>query len=116
MEFLKDRVLIAKVIFGVGAAFWVGGVGVGALFTAALAHDKAWTALVAIFLPLAVLGALFNWGAYKGLTSSNLFLQGLFWIFVVLHLFNFPIGTAMSVGCIWLWSESRNKNTGVMSG
>ena len=103
MEFLKDRVLVARCIFGFSAVLWAGSIAVAGLFTAIFFLPS-----LPIFFLLAVLCASFCYGAYKGLTSPNVFFQILFWIYVAINLFGFPVGTGIAVASVWLRSELQN--------
>ena len=98
---------LAKLLFALDAILGVASIGGAALYGATYASGNVWVAFFKVFIPASVLWALFCYGAYKGLTSGNLALKILFWLFVVGHAPAFPVGTAISGACIWLWRELR---------
>ncbi len=58
-----------------------------------------------MFLSVSAVWLLFCYGAYKGLMSPNVIGKVVFWLSVVGHIFAFPVGTAFSGVCIWLWRD-----------
>lgn len=90
-------------LFSLDAVLGILSIGGAALYGAAYSSKPVWAAFLPIFLPFSALWALFCYGAYKGLTSTNAFLNVVFWLFVVGHIVGFPVGTAISGVCIWLW-------------
>ena len=111
-RFMNDRVRLAKYLFSLEAALGILSIGGAALFGAAYSSKSMWLAFPLIFVPFSALWALFCYGAYKGLTSPNVFSNLVFWLFVVGHLFAFPIGTAISGACIWLWRDLSPRSNG----
>ena len=109
MNFFSDRTRVAQLVFGLDAALGVLGIGAASLYGAALSSGNPWTVFLAIFLSCSGLWLLFCFCAYKGLTSDNLLLKGVFWLAVVGHLPAFPVGTAFSGASIWLWRELRRQ-------
>lgn len=107
MRFLDDRIRVARVLFGLDAVSGVLSVGGAALYGAALASGNPWVAFWSTLVPFALLWVLICWCAYRGLTSGGAVFQVVFWLFVVGHLFAFPVGTAVAGLCIWLWRELR---------
>ena len=112
MHFMNDRARVAKYLFSLDTVLGILSIGGAALYGAAYSSKSIWVAFFPIFVPSAVLWALLCYGGYKGLTSSNIFLTLLFWLLVVGHFFAFPVGTAFSLACIWLWRDlsPRSKN------
>lgn len=49
----------------------------------------------------------FNYVAYRGLTEQVTAFKVVFWCFVALQLFAFPIGTVIALTLIYLWNQSR---------
>ena len=107
-----DRARVAKYLFSVDAVLGILSIGGAALYGAAYSSKTVWAAFFPVFVPLAALWALLCYGAYKGLTSSNVLLTLLFWLFVVGHFFAFPVGTAFSLVCIWLWRDLSSHSKG----
>ena len=108
MKSIDDRIKVAKFLFSLDAVLGILGIGGAALYGAAWSSGNVWTTSLAIFVPFAVLWSLFCYCAYKGLTSENAVLKFMFWLFVVGHIFAFPVGTAISGVAIWLWRDLRN--------
>ncbi len=102
-QLMNDRVRLAKYLFFLDAVVGILGIGGAALYGAAYSSKSAWVAFFPVFIPFSALWALFCYGAYKGLTSPNAFGKVVFWLFVVGHVPAFPVGTAISGACIWLW-------------
>lgn len=107
MKFIEDRTRVAQFLFSLDAVLGILSIGGAALYGAAYSSGNVWTTALAIFVPFAVLWALFCYCAYKGLTSENAVLKFIFWLFVVGHVFGFPVGTAISGVSIWLWRDLR---------
>lgn len=105
-----DRIKVAKLTFSLSAVLGTLSAGGAALYGAAYSSGNVWTVFPAIFVPSAMLWSLFCYLAYKGLTSQNALLKVVFWLFVVLHVFPFPVGTAIAGVSIWLWRELRTKD------
>ena len=103
--FMNDRTRVAKYLFSLDAVLGILSIGGAALYGAAYSSKSIWVAFFPVFVPLAVLWAVLCYGGYKGLKSSNVFLTLLFWLLVVGHFFAFPVGTAFSLACIWLWRD-----------
>jgi len=106
-QFLNNRSKVAQSIFSLDAVLGILSIGGAALYGAAYSSGKAWPAFLAIFVPCAVLWALFCYGAYRGLTSDNIILKFVFWLYVVGNVFVFPVGTAIAGVSIWLWRDLR---------
>lgn len=107
---MDNRIRVAKFVFSLDAVLGILSVGGAALYLAALTSGNAWTAFFAIFVPFAVLWALFCYWAYKGLTSEKAVLKFVFWSYVVGNVFGFPVGTAIAGVSIWLWRDLRKQN------
>ena len=107
---MDNRIRVAKFVFSLDAVLGILSIGGAALYGAAFSSGNVWTTSLAIFLPFSVLWALFCYWAYKGLTSEKTVLKFVFWLFVVGHVFGFPVGTAISGVSIWLWRDLRNQN------
>lgn len=107
MKFIEDRIKVAKYLFSLDAVLGILSIGGAALYGAAFSSGNAWSTFLAIFAPCAVLWSLFCYCAYKGLTSDNAVLKFMFWLFVVGHVFGFPVGTAISGVAVWLWRDFR---------
>jgi hypothetical protein len=107
---MDNLIRAAKFVFSLDAVLGILSVGAAALYGAALTSGNAWTAFFSIFVPLAVLWALFCYGAYKGLTSAKAVLKFVFWLNVVGNVFGFPVGTAIAGVSIWLWRDIRKQN------
>lgn len=101
---------LAKVLFVLDAGLGILSIVGAALYGAAYASKSAWAAFFSVFLPFAALWVLFCYGAYKGLTTTNAFLKVVFWVSVVGHVFAFPVGTAFSGICIWLWRDDGDRS------
>lgn len=106
---MRDRETFARIVFCIGAAMGVLSAGAGALYAAAMGSSGTafWIQFVAIWAPVAALWMLFCYGAYRGLASRNVALRVVFWLFVLFHVFVFPIGTAISAACLWLSRDMR---------
>lgn len=104
----ENRSRVARWVFALDAVLGMLGIGGAALFGAAYASGNVWTTVLAIFVPGALLWGAFCYGAYRGLTSANILLNGLFWIFVAGNVFAFPVGTAIAALSIWLWRAGRS--------
>lgn len=100
---MNDRRRLAKGLFILDAVLGILSIGGAAFYGAAYSSKSIWVAFLPVFVPFSALWALFCYGAYKGLTSPNAFTKVVFWLFVVGHLPAFPVGTAISGACIWLW-------------
>ena len=107
---MDNRIRVAKFVFSLDAVLGILSIGGAALYVAAFASGNAWTAFFAIFVPIAVLWALFCYWAYKGLTSEKAVLKFVFWSYVVANVFGFPVGTAIAGVSIWLWRDLRKQN------
>lgn len=103
------RIRVAKVVFALDAVLGLLAVGGAALFGVAYSSGEPWTAFFAVFIPFGLLWTLFCFLAYQGLTGDNVFLKIVFWLFVVGHVFGFPVGTAIAAVSIWLWRELRKQ-------
>lgn len=115
MRFLEDRLRVAQVLFGFDAVTGSFSVAAGALYGAALASGNPWTAFLTTFVPVALLWCLICYCAYRGLTRGNAIFQLVFWLFVLGHVFAFPVGTAIAGLCIWLWRELRTPASPVLA-
>ena len=109
---MNDRIRVAKYLFSLDAVLGILGIGGAALYGAAYSSKSLWAAFVPIFVPFSALWMLFCYGAYKGLTRPNAFTRLVFWLFVVGHVFAFPVGTAISGACIWLWRDLSRRSNG----
>jgi hypothetical protein len=109
---MNDRVTLAKYLFSLDAVLGILSVGGAALYGAAYSSKSIWVAFFPVFVPFSLLWALFCYGAYKGLTSPNAFSKVIFWLFVVGHVVAFPVGTAISGACIWLWRGLSSRSNG----
>ena len=78
-----DRITVAKLTFSLDAVLGILGAGGAALYGAAYSSGNVWTTFLTIFVPSAMLWSLFCYSAYKGLTSQNVVLKVVFWLFVV---------------------------------
>lgn len=107
MKIIQDRGLLARLLFGIEGVIGAFGIGAAAFYGAAMTTGNAWVAFFGILIPFLPLWALFCYGAYRGLTSDNLFQRVLFWLFVTGHVFVFPVGTVISGALIWLRREWR---------
>lgn len=96
--------------FSLGAVLGMVGVVQGALFAAATAPGRPWLGFFVVLLLGGSLWLCFTYGAYKGFSTSNALLKGVFWLFVVFHIFVFPIGTAIAGGLIWLWRGKQQED------
>ena len=103
------RIRVAKFVFGLDALLGLLAVGGAALFGVAYSSGNPWAAFFAVFIPFGLLWLLFCFVAYQGLTSGNVFLNIVFWLFVVGNVFGFPVGTAIACVCIWLWRVVRGQ-------
>ena len=110
-----DRITVAKLTFSLDAVLGILGAGGAALYGAAYSSGNVWTTFLTIFVPSAMLWPLFCYSAYKGLTSQHVVLKVVFWLFVVLHVFPFPVGTAIAGVSIWLWRDLRKPTIGPVS-
>lgn len=108
---MSDRITMAKVLFSVDAVLGTLSAGGAALYGAAYSSGNVWTVFLTIFLPSAMLWCFFCYLAFKGLTSQNPVLKAVFWLFVIGHVFLFPVGTAIAGVSIWLWRELRKQDT-----
>jgi hypothetical protein len=106
---MKSRVRVATFVFSLDAILGIVSIGGAALYLAAFTSGNAWTTFVAIFVPFAVLWSSFCYWAYKGLTSEKTVLKFVFWSYVVMNLFGFPVGTAIAGVSIWLWRDLRRQ-------
>ena len=109
-KFLKDRIRVAKVIFGLDAVLGILSIGAAALYVAALTSGNAWAAFLATLVPFAALWSSFCYCAYKGLTSEKAVLKVVFWLYVVGNVFVFPVGTAIAGVSIWLLRDLRTQD------
>lgn len=107
---MDNRIRVAKFVFSLDAVLGILTVGTAAIYAAAFTSGNAWTTFFAIFVPFAVLWALFCYWAYKGLTSEKAVLKFVFWSYVVGNVFGFPVGTAIAGVSIWLWRDLRKQN------
>lgn len=107
MTMFSDRARLARLVFALGAGLGLLGIGAAALYGAAYASDPPLLAFASILLPLGAGWLGFCYGAYRGLGSARLPLNILFWLFVALHAFAFPVGTLIAGLCIWLWGDRR---------
>ena len=104
---MNNPIKVAQFVFSLDAVLGILSIGGAALYGAAWSSGNVWTTSLAIFVPFSLLWALFCYGAYNGLTSDKAVLKSMFWLFVVGHIFAFPVGTAISGVSIWLWRELR---------
>lgn len=111
-----NRIRVAKVVFALDGLLGLLAVAGAALFGVAYSSGDPWASFFAVFVPFGALWALFCYLAYQGLTSGNLILKIVFWLFVVGHVFGFPVGTAIAAVCIWLWRELRKQPGGPAPG
>ncbi len=102
---MSDCIRLARYLFSLDAVLGIFAIGGAALYGTAYSSHGVWATFLSIFMPSSALWALFCYGAYKGLTSPNAFSRLLFWLFVVGHVFAFPVGTAISSACVWLWRK-----------
>ena len=109
---MNDRIRVAKYLFSLDAVLGILAIGVAALYGSVWSSKSVWEAFLPVFVTLSPLWALFCYGAYKGLTRPNAFTRLVFWLFVVGHVFGFPIGTAISGACIWLWRDLSPRSHG----
>lgn len=100
-QFTNNRIRVAKFVFSLDAVLGILSIGGAAFYGAAYSSGKVWPAFLAIFVPFAVLWALFCYWAYKGLTSEKAVLKFVFWLYVVGNVFGFPVGTAITGVSIW---------------
>ena len=101
-KWLRDhRSGVAKTLFALDALLGILSIGGAVLYGATYASGNVWTKALATFVPAALLWGAFCYGAYRGLTSENILLKGLFWIFVTGNFFGFPVGTAIAALSIW---------------
>jgi hypothetical protein len=108
----SDRARVAKVVFSLGALIGTLGVGAGSLGGATYSSGNVWATAAAFFVPIAALWLAFCYGAHRGLASSRVLLRLLFWLFVLAHVFVFPVGTAISGVCVWLWMRRDASSSG----
>jgi hypothetical protein len=111
-QLMNDRFRLAKYLFSLDAVLGILSIGGAVLYGAAYSSSSVWVAFFPVFVPFAALWALFCYGAYKGLTSPNVFSKIVFWLFVVGHVVAFPVGTAISGACIWLWRGLSSHSKG----
>jgi hypothetical protein len=112
MAAMNDRVRLAKYLFSLDAVLGILGIAGAALYGAAYSSKSVWVAFFPVFVPLSALWALLCYGAYKGLTSPNAFSKIVFWLFVAGHVPAFPVGTAISGACVWLWRDLSTHSAG----
>jgi len=112
---MNDRLTVAKIMFSVDAVLGILSIGGAALYCAALSSRNVWTTFAAIFVPFAVLCALFCYWDYKGLRSEKTVLKFVFWSYVVGNFFVFPVGTIIAGASIWLWRDLRKQDIRVRS-
>ena len=93
---------IAQLLFVLEAVLGVMSIGGAALYGVAWSPNKGWMTFGEIFVPFSVLWLLFCYGAYRSVVGVNPWLRGIFWLFVLTHIFVFPVGTAIAGTCIWL--------------
>jgi len=113
-----NKLKLAKVLFIVNAIL-IGVLGgallgmYGAIFASEGGPDlkQEILAFAVFFFPLSILWSLFCYGAYKGLQSSNIALQVIFWLFIAWNLFAFPIGTIFSLVIIYIWYTQNKEQT-----
>ena len=65
--------------------------------------------LLATFVPFGMLWLLISYSAYKGLTSKNIALKFVFWLYVAGNAFAFPVGTAIAGLSAWLCRDIRQR-------
>ncbi len=104
-RFLSDRARLAKYLFLLDAIGVVLVIASAAFFGTAYSSGSFAEAFFPAFLSVSAVWLLFCYLAYKGLTSPNVFGKIVFWLAVVGHFFVFPVGTAFSGVCIWLWRD-----------
>lgn len=109
-QLTENRTRLAKLLFSIKAVLGILSIGGAALYGAAWTSGNAWTAFFSVFVPFALLWALFCYAAYGGLTSEKTVLKFVFWLYVVGNVFIFPVGTAFAGVAIWLWRDSRKQN------
>lgn len=106
------RARLVLLAFSIGAVLAIVAIVEGALFAAANATGSPWLVSVLTVIVVGSIWAAFIYGAYRGLSSSRISLRAMFWMYVVFHVFVFPIGTAVSALLIWLW-HTREVPVGV---
>lgn len=104
-KMFSDRARLAKYLFILDAIGVVLVIASAALFGTAYSSGSFAEAFFPVFLSVSAVWLLFCYGAYKGLTSPNVIGKVVFWLSVVGHIFVFPVGTAFSGVCIWLWRD-----------
>jgi hypothetical protein len=105
--------LLAKAIFVVATLFSLAMIAfvAWAVVTVSPLHPADMAPSQSLSLGLATAIALFvlafNYVAYRGLTEQVTAFKVVFWCFVALQLFAFPIGTVIALTLIYLWNQSR---------
>ena len=106
-EAIRNRLLVTRLVFFLGAAVGILSIGGAALYGATFSSANVWQAFLTTFVPCAALWALFCYAAYQGFSSRNPILKCVFWLYVVFNVFVFPVGTAIAGVSVWLWRERR---------
>lgn len=104
-----DRTQAAKVLFTADALLGTLSIGGAALYGAAYSSETLWIAFLPVFVPFTAIWCAFCYGAYRGLTSERIVLKIVFWLFVLGHVFAFPVGTAIAGLAIWLQRKTRDR-------
>ncbi len=112
IDVTTKRARLTLLAFSVGAILAAVAIVEGALFAAVNTTGAPWLVFLLTVIVIGSIWAAFTYGAYKGLSSSRVTLQAVFWLYVVFHVFVFPIGTAVSALLIWLW-RAREVPVGV---
>jgi hypothetical protein len=111
-KLVNDRIRLARYLFTLDALLGILAIGGAALYGAAYSSKSMWASFLLVFVPFSVLWALFCYAAFKGLTKPGALSKIAFWLFVVGHLAAFPIGTAISGACVWLWRNLSRHSSG----
>lgn len=106
-----NRVTAARLLFSLNAVLGILAIGGACLFGASYnPHASLMRILLTTFLPLSALWMSICYCAYKGLAGENVVLKSVFWFYVVLNVFFFPVGTAIAAASVWLWRDSRKQD------
>jgi hypothetical protein len=114
----KFKINIAKRLFiliAIAGVVFSAGTGLLCFVFAGVAASKpfVWIISSAISVTLSAFWLLFSYGAYKGLNSNRLYLKIVFWLFVIVNIVFFPIGTIFAISLIYLWREVNKTEAAV---
>jgi hypothetical protein len=113
-----NNIKIAKRLFiciAIAGIAFSAGVGLLCVVFAGVAASEplVWIVSSAIFVTLSTFWLLFCYGAYKGLNSNRLYLKIIFWLFVIVNMAHFPVGTTFAIALIYLWRKVNKTETSI---